>query len=141
MASPAFPAHVEPEILAFTPSQPPHFLDEGGQRALIFRFSWRSTHEHADAAHTALLLRVRRKRPCRRAPEGGDEFSPSKPNSHLPSNARVPDSARIGRWKRAVLNLGSGRLLPVLGLHRRDELAVLRFLGIPFTLFSPLRLF
>jgi hypothetical protein len=115
MASPAFPAHVEPEILAFTPSQPPHFLDEGGQRALIFRFSWRSTQEYADAAHAALLLRVRRKRPCRRAPECDDEFSPSKPNPHLPSDARVTYSGRIARSKRAVLNLESGRLPRVGG--------------------------
>src|SRR5262249_20223612 len=77
------PAHVESEILAFPPSETPHFLDEGGQIALIFHFSCRSTHEHADAPHAVALLRVRHERPRRRAAECGDEVAPSKANTHL----------------------------------------------------------
>jgi hypothetical protein len=57
-------------ICPFVPSQPPHFLDEGLQMALKFRFGRSAVHEDANPPHTRGLLRPRRKRPRRHVPQG-----------------------------------------------------------------------
>ena len=70
-------AHLYANILAVDPTELAQALHEGRQLRLACRLYRSPVHEHADAPHSVALLRPRRYRQRRRAPEPRDELSPS----------------------------------------------------------------
>src|SRR6516225_1778052 len=73
-------------------------LRERYDARLTFRLVSAVVHQHADAAHSAGLLRASAERPCRRAAQECDELSP--PHS-ITSSARA--SSVGGTWRPSAL--------------------------------------
>jgi hypothetical protein len=69
----AVPPQLNPHVAAIGPTQAPKRLSERGNGTLSQGIVFIARHEHADAPHSVGLLRPRRERPRRRAPEPCDE--------------------------------------------------------------------
>src|SRR5262249_22464973 len=70
------PADIDPDVLAFVPSDLVQSLDEGRQIRLESRLGTGAIHQHANAPRlTRRLLRAHRQRPCCRAAEQRDELA------------------------------------------------------------------
>jgi hypothetical protein len=72
----AGPPKVHPQVAAIGPTQARKRLRERREARLIHGIVFVARHEYADAPHAVALLRLRRKRPCRRAAKEGDELAP-----------------------------------------------------------------
>jgi hypothetical protein len=79
----AAPTKVHPQVAANGPIQVRKGLSERRSESLRQGIVFVKPHEHADAPHTAFLLRPSRERPCRRAAEPSDEITPPKAKPHL----------------------------------------------------------
>src|SRR5262249_14869311 len=89
------PADIDPDVLAFVPSDLVQSLDEGRQIRLESRLGTGAIHQHANAPRlTRRLLRAHRQRPCCRAAEQRDELAAVH---SITSSARA--SSLSGTWR------------------------------------------
>jgi hypothetical protein len=72
----AAPTKVDPHVAAVGPTQVRKPSRESRVARLPLRIVFVKSHEHADAPHSAWLLRPRHHRPRHRTPEAGDECPP-----------------------------------------------------------------
>src|SRR5262249_42494284 len=69
----AGPMKAHPHVAAIAPTQARKPLSECREASLLLGIAFVARHEHADPPHAVALLRARRERPSRRAPNERDE--------------------------------------------------------------------